>query len=75
MPKVQVNGVHLYYEMHGQGYPLVLVAGFACDISFWQLILDELKAHFQLLIFDNRGVGRSDSPDQAFLSKIWLKIH
>lgn len=66
MPTFEVNGIHLYYEMHGHGKPLVLVTGFASDLTFWLPILDDLKAHFQLLVFDNRGTGRSESPDRPY---------
>ena len=54
------------FGFNGHGRPLILVAGMAWNISLWQPILEQLKTHFQLLIFDNRGVGRSDCPDQAF---------
>lgn len=66
MPKIQVNGIHLYYEIVGQGKLLVLIAGLTCDTSFWLPILNGLKAHFQLLVFDNRDVGRSDCVDKSY---------
>ncbi len=66
MPKVTVNGIQLYYEQHGKGKPLVLIAGFTCDTTFWGTILDELAHHFQVTIFDNRGVGQSDCPDHPY---------
>jgi len=31
MPRVQVNGIAMYYETKGAGEPLLLIAGFACD--------------------------------------------
>lgn len=66
MPSINVNGIQLYYELHGKGHPLVLVAGLTCDVNFWMRILDDLKTHFQVLVFDNRGVGRSESPDHTY---------
>ncbi|QLH35309.1 MAG: hypothetical protein HWD61_03420 [Parachlamydiaceae bacterium] len=44
MPFLQLNENNLYYEIHGRGEPLVLVAGLTCDLNFWSGILDELKA-------------------------------
>lgn len=35
MPKVNSNGVNLYYETAGEGFPLVLIGGFTCDHSIW----------------------------------------
>lgn len=66
MPKVAINGIQFYYEQHGKGRPLVLIAGFTCDTSFWGTILEELARHFQVTIFDNRGVGQSDCPDHPY---------
>jgi len=66
MPKLNVNGVNLYYELHGSGHPLVLIAGFTCDTTFWTPILTQLQKQFKILIFDNRGVGQSDCPDTSF---------
>lgn len=63
MPKVKVNGIDLYYEIHGKGEPLVLITGYACDSSQWAQVLPLFAKHFTVLIFDNRGAGRSDSPD------------
>jgi 3-oxoadipate enol-lactonase len=64
--KLNVNGVNLYYELHGEGKPLVLISGFSSDTSFWRPILQSLANHFKVLIFDNRGVGRSESPDVPY---------
>lgn len=66
MPKVNVNGINIYYELHGSGHPLVLIAGFTCNSQIWSLLLPELKKRFQVLIFDNRGAGQSDCPDVSY---------
>lgn len=62
MPKTKVNNIQLYYELHGKGVPLLLIAGLGCDSQSWHPIISELSEHFQTIIFDNRGVGRSDIP-------------
>lgn len=59
MPNVVLNGVDLYYEIHGKGKPLLLVAGLASDSQSWLPIMDELSWHYRVIIFDNRGVGRT----------------
>ena len=66
MPRVSVDGVQLYYEQEGKGHPLVLISGYGCDSGFWQLIRKELARHFSLLMFDNRGMGRSDLPEDQW---------
>lgn len=62
MPKANVNGIDIYYEVHGSGDPLVLIGGLGYDIWQWHKMIPLLAEEFQVVIFDNRGVGRSDSP-------------
>ncbi len=59
MPFLKVNDAQLYYEVHGDGAPLVLIAGYTCDHTFWTGMLHDLAAKFQVLIFDNRAVGQT----------------
>ena len=63
MPSVAVNGVDLYYECHGQGSPLMLIAGLASDSQSWLSIVGNLSKHHLLILPDNRGVGRTMPQD------------
>ena len=63
MSKAALNGINLYYEEEGEGPPLMLISGYTTDMSAWDLIRHKLAKHFRLILVDNRGVGRSDSPD------------
>ncbi|MEA1953578.1 MAG: alpha/beta fold hydrolase [Campylobacterota bacterium] len=63
MPNIQVNHVSLYYEIHGAGEPLMLVAGLGSDSQSWQPIIEELSQHFLLITPDNRGTGRTVPQD------------
>lgn len=56
----------LYYEVHGSGQPLVLISGLGGDATFWTSSLVTLTRHFQVIIFDNRGIGRSAMPDVPY---------
>jgi 3-oxoadipate enol-lactonase len=57
---VRANGQELYFEVHGEGPPLVLVMGIGYDATLWTLAqVPELSRMFQVVIFDNRDVGRS----------------
>ena len=64
--KVHVNGIDIYYELHGRGSPIILIAGFSCDHNFWSMMVDELAKHHQLLLLDNRGIGQTDTPDSTY---------
>jgi len=63
MPSVLANGIDLYYEIYGQGYPLLIVAGLAMDLTQLGEIVIDLSARHMVIAFDNRGVGRTDKPD------------
>lgn len=66
MPSVRINNIDCYYEIHGSGSPLVLIAGLASDSQSWQPILGGLAKYFKVLIFDNRGIGRTQYPHNSF---------
>lgn len=59
---VRANGQELYFEVHGEGPPLVLVMGIGYDATLWTLAqVPALSRTFQVVIFDNRDVGRSST--------------
>ncbi|MFW9951210.1 MAG: alpha/beta fold hydrolase, partial [Candidatus Thorarchaeota archaeon] len=56
--------MNLYYEIYGDGFPLIMIQGLAENIHTWDRpVIDELSKHFKTIIFDKRGVGRSDKLD------------
>jgi pimeloyl-ACP methyl ester carboxylesterase len=63
MPSVRVNGIDVYYEISGQGYPLLIVPGLGMDLTQLGGIVTDLSARHMVIAFDNRGVGRTDKPD------------
>lgn len=66
MPVVQVNNIQIYYEIHGEGEPLVLIGGLANDITDYTdhtSIISHLAQQYKVVAFDSRGAGRSDKPD------------
>ncbi len=67
MPNCIVNDIEIYYEIHGTGRPLMLVAGLASDSRSWGAVVEALMPHFQVIVFDNRGVGRT-KPQECEIS-------
>jgi pimeloyl-ACP methyl ester carboxylesterase len=63
LPKVTVNGLKLYYEIEGDGAPVVLIPGFAAGRWIWFKQTAELARKFRVIIFDPRGVSASDKPE------------
>ena len=65
MPYANNNGVNIYYEVEGQGPPLVLAHGVNVNLNTWRRVggyVDALRNDFQLILFDARGHGQSDKP-------------
>ena len=59
MPTLSRGDGELYYECHGSGVPLLLIAGLASDSQSWLPIIDDLAPRFHVIAVDNRGVGRT----------------
>lgn len=70
MPKAQSNGIELYYETHGAGQPLVLISGLGYPLWQWHKMVPFLAEHFQVVTFDNRGVGQSDKPAGPYTAQM-----
>jgi 3-oxoadipate enol-lactonase len=66
MPTARVNGVDLYYEDHGKGFPVILAHGAGGNhMSWWQQV-PVLSRHYRCITFDHRGWGLSlDSDDRG----------
>ncbi len=66
MPKATANGIDLYYETHGRGEPLLLIAGLGATGELWDNQVPILEREFQVITFDNRGAGRSGKPAEPY---------
>jgi pimeloyl-ACP methyl ester carboxylesterase len=60
---IDINGVRLYYELHGSGEPLVLVHGSWGDARSWRFVVPGLAESFRVVVYDRRGHSRSQRPD------------
>ncbi len=56
------DGTRLYFEDHGAGEPLVLIAGQAHDHHMWDPIREDFSARYRAIVFDHRGTGESAKP-------------
>jgi 3-oxoadipate enol-lactonase len=63
MPTARINDIEVYYEVHGEGDPLLLIAGLGSGASLFARSIPLLSKGRQVIAFDNRGVGRTDKPD------------
>ncbi|MHA1580204.1 MAG: alpha/beta fold hydrolase [Candidatus Freyarchaeota archaeon] len=60
---MKVGDINIYYEVHGEGPPLVMIMGLSANIDWWHpYVIEQFSKHFKTVIFDNRGAGRTDKP-------------
>ena len=57
------NGARLYYEVYGQGEPLLLIMGLGANHLAWSAQVPVYAREFKVIVFDNRGTGQSDFPE------------
>ena len=60
----------MYYEIHGEGEPLVLIAGLGNDVTDLQTIFPHFSKTYQVITFDNRGAGRTDKPNIPYTTEM-----
>jgi aminoacrylate hydrolase len=59
MPLIPVEDGEIYYEEHGAGAPLMMVAGLGGVGAYWTPNLAAFAAQFRVILHDQRGTGRS----------------
>jgi pimeloyl-ACP methyl ester carboxylesterase len=64
--RVEANGVDYYYELHGQGEPLLLLHGGLGSIDMWGAVLPTLAEHREVVAVDLQGHGRTTLGDRTF---------
>ena len=65
MPTARINGVDIYYESHGEGFPLALAYGLGGSTVQWKPQIAAFSQRYRLILWDPRGHGGSDSPPEA----------
>jgi pimeloyl-ACP methyl ester carboxylesterase len=63
MPKLNRDGVQIYYEVHGEGPVILLSHGYSSTSGMWKGQIEALSTRHRLVIWDMRGHGDSDYPD------------
>jgi len=69
MPYLNVNNINLYYELHGQGAPVLFIHGLGSSTRDWEYQTPYFSKDWLLLFFDLRGHGKSDKPDHPYTIK------
>jgi len=74
MPRTKVNDIQVYYDVKGDGFPLVMIMGLGANVDWWCIDphwIQELSEKFKLVMFDNRGAGRTDVSDRRYTIKLF----
>lgn len=71
MPYADGAGARVYYDIEGEGDPLLLVPGFGCNTSIYRANTPALARRFRTICLDPRGAGRSDSPPDGYTMAIY----
>ncbi len=71
MPVVQANGIDVYYEVQGEGEPLVLIPYLAADQACYAFQVADYAKHFTCFTVDLRGAGRSGKPAGAYSTELF----
>lgn len=68
MPYANVNGIKIYYEVYGKstGLPLLLINGLGGTCNDWGPLPKMLSKDKKIIIYDNRGAGRTDKPTPPY---------
>jgi pimeloyl-ACP methyl ester carboxylesterase len=67
METARIGDIDICYELLGDGPPLVMIMGYSANIDWWDPeLVEDLANSFRLLLFDNRGAGRTSAGAKRF---------
>lgn len=69
MPYSNANGLRIYYEVSGEGFPFVMIHANPFDHNLWMYQIAHFSTYFKVVAIDIRGYGRSDKPSAPFTLK------
>jgi len=66
MPQTKSDGVDIWYEVSGEGDPVLMIMGLGADSTGWILQRQQFEQRHKVIVFDNRGVGKSSCPPPPY---------
>jgi pimeloyl-ACP methyl ester carboxylesterase len=67
MPTAKLNGIEIYYEEAGSGFPVVMTHGLGDCAELWAGLAGALSDRYRVVSWDMRGHFRSEAPDDLAL--------
>jgi pimeloyl-ACP methyl ester carboxylesterase len=74
VPAAELDDYDVYYEEHGSGDPVLLIAGLGADHTAWTIQTEYLKQAFRVVVFDNPGVGQTRGADGLFTTALFADV-
>jgi len=71
MAKIKTNNVETYYEIHGDGPPLMLIHGLGACHKLWQPQIEPFSQNFKVIVYDVRGHGESSGYHEKYSVKLF----
>jgi pimeloyl-ACP methyl ester carboxylesterase len=64
---IQVGDIRMSYRIYGDGHPLVMIMGYGSTMRLWDpILIRSLSSYYKLIIFDNRGMGNTETGQRPF---------
>ncbi len=67
MPTARLNGIEIYYDERGSGFPVVMTHGLGDAAELWAGLAGALAGRYRTVSWDMRGHFRSEAPDDPAL--------
>ena len=64
--------IKIWYDVSGEGEPLVLIGGSSLVHRQWDFVLPVLQGYYQVILYDQRGAGLSDRPSSRITVEHWV---
>jgi len=74
MPLAEVGDHRVHYEEHGEGVPLLLVAGLASDHRAWGKQVEAFRSRYRTIVYDHPGIGETTGPDVPYTTAMLADV-
>jgi pimeloyl-ACP methyl ester carboxylesterase len=65
MPHARINGVNLYYQVEGEGEPVLFIMGTGLTHALWSRQVEAFRQKYKCISYDNRGTGQTDRTQEG----------
>ncbi|TFG27153.1 alpha/beta fold hydrolase [Candidatus Thorarchaeota archaeon] len=73
MPFMEIDDINIYYEIHGEGDPIIFGNGIFSNTLGWVNQLPVFSKDYQVILYDMRGQGQSDKPQSQYSFELHAK--